>query len=106
MDPFLGEVRAFAATRMPEHGWLPCEGQLLRIREHPNLFTAIGLVYGGDGREWFAVPDLRGRAPAGADDLTQVNVLSGAAPVADDGGMLPYLVVTWAICTHGRHPAG
>jgi microcystin-dependent protein len=33
------------------------------ISEHESLFNLIGITYGGDGQETFALPDLRGRVP-------------------------------------------
>ena len=45
-----------------------CEGQLLPISENETLFQLIGTTYGGDGESTFALPDLRGLVPAGADE--------------------------------------
>jgi len=42
-----------------------CQGQLLPISEYDALFNLIGTIYGGDGNTTFALPDLRGRVPAG-----------------------------------------
>ena len=67
MEPFISEIRLFAFTDPPE-GWKPCDGTVLPIREHQALFSLIGATYGGDGVMYFALPDLRGRVPAGADD--------------------------------------
>ena len=61
-DPYVGEIRMFAGSFAPV-GWALCEGQLLPISENDVLFTLIGTIYGGDGEETFALPDLRGRAP-------------------------------------------
>jgi microcystin-dependent protein len=44
-------------------GWAFCDGQLMPISENDALFTLIGTMYGGDGQDTFALPDLRGRAP-------------------------------------------
>jgi microcystin-dependent protein len=43
-----------------------CSGQLLTIPQHTALFSILGTTYGGDGRNNFALPDLRGRAPVHA----------------------------------------
>jgi microcystin-dependent protein len=40
-----------------------CNGQLLPINQNQALFSLLGTTYGGDGRQTFALPDLRGRAP-------------------------------------------
>jgi len=60
--PYLGEIRLFAGATPPP-GWLPCDGTLLPIPGYDMLFRLIGSDYGGDGRNTFAVPDLRGRVP-------------------------------------------
>ena len=41
-----------------------CDGQILPINQNQSLFSLLGTTYGGDGRISFALPDLRGRAPA------------------------------------------
>lgn len=55
---FLGEIRMFAGTFAPI-GWQFCEGQILEINDHLGLFSLIGTIYGGDGRQTFGLPDLR-----------------------------------------------
>lgn len=60
---YIGEIRLFAGNFAPV-GWSFCDGQLLDISQNDALFTLIGTSYGGDGQTTFALPDLRGRAPA------------------------------------------
>ena len=38
----------------------------LQILDYPDLFSVIGITYGGNGMETFALPDMRGRFPMGA----------------------------------------
>jgi len=64
-QPYLAEIRLFAGNT-PPYGWFFCEGQLLPINVNPDydaLFSLIGTIYGGDGQNTFALPDLRSRAP-------------------------------------------
>lgn len=61
-EAYVGEVRLFAATFVPD-GWLACVGQQLPINQYNALFALIGTYYGGDGRTTFNLPDLRGRVP-------------------------------------------
>lgn len=61
-QPYVGEIRMFAGNFAPV-GWAKCEGQLLPISENEVLFQLIGTTYGGDGVNYFALPDLRGRIP-------------------------------------------
>lgn len=60
----IGEVGIFAGSFAPS-GWEFCEGQLLSIQDHQELFSILLTTFGGDGRTTFALPDLRGRAALG-----------------------------------------
>jgi microcystin-dependent protein len=62
-DYYVGEIRMVGFSFAPAPDWLACNGQTLQIREHQALFTLIGAVYGGDGINTFALPDLRSRVP-------------------------------------------
>lgn len=59
-EPFIGQIIMFAGNFAPR-GWAFCNGQLLAISDHLDLFAVLGTTYGGDGRTTFALPDLRGR---------------------------------------------
>jgi microcystin-dependent protein len=62
-----GMIVAYAANTAPA-GWLMCAGQLVARATFPQLFAAIGTVFGaGDGTTTFALPDLRGRVIAAPD---------------------------------------
>lgn len=61
-EQFIGEIRIFPYNRIPR-GWMPCMGQLLPIQSNTALFSLLGVQYGGDGRNNFAVPNLNGRVP-------------------------------------------
>lgn len=41
-------------------GWVLCDGQYLKISDFPQLFAAIGFLYGQQGDDQFRIPDLRG----------------------------------------------
>lgn len=75
MEPFIGQIQAFAFNFVPR-GWLACAGQTLDIASHTALFSLLGTQYGGDGRTTFKLPDLRGR----------VLINQGTAP-----GLSPYI---------------
>ncbi|WP_448663525.1 tail fiber protein [Sphingomonas sp. CJ20] len=62
--PMLGAVMAFAGRYVPE-GWMTCDGRLLDIGGHEQLYSVIGNQYGGDGVRKFALPNLSGAAPIG-----------------------------------------
>lgn len=65
----VGSVTAFAGSTAPA-GWMLCAGQAISRTEYVSLFLTIGTTYGtGDGSTTFNLPDLRGRAIAGKDDM-------------------------------------
>lgn len=61
-EPFIGEIRIFSFGYNPE-GWFPCDGRLLGVAEFTALFSLLSDVYGGDGRNTFALPNFQGRVP-------------------------------------------
>ena len=65
----LGEIRAFAGPTTPSL-WLSCYGQAISRTTYSALFAVIGTAWGsGDGSTTFNVPDLRGRALFGRDNM-------------------------------------
>lgn len=71
-----GSIIAFGGpkNKIPA-GWVVCDGQLYdrTERAYVNLFDAIGVSWGGDGGNKFAVPDLRGMFLRGVSDNTGVD---------------------------------
>jgi microcystin-dependent protein len=63
-QPYLGQIEAFPYGFIPK-GWQACQGQLLPISQFQPLFALIGISYGGNGTNNFALPDLRGRVAMG-----------------------------------------
>src|SRR5579875_4098 len=64
-----GVVTSYAGTSAP-NGWLLCYGQAVSRTAYAALFAAVGTAYGpGDGSTTFNLPDLRGRAPFGVDNM-------------------------------------
>ena len=61
-EPFLAEIR-IVGFNFPPRGWAQCDGQILPINQNQSLYSLLGTTYGGDGRNTFALPDLRGRVP-------------------------------------------
>ncbi len=62
MDPILGQVQLFPFGFAPE-GWALCNGTMLQVSQNPALFSLIGAIYGGDGRNTFALPNLMNAIP-------------------------------------------
>lgn len=65
MDGMVGEIRAFCFKYNPLY-WLPCDGTQYQIQQYPALYAVIGPRFGGDSKNYFNVPDLRGVVPFGA----------------------------------------
>lgn len=64
-----GMLMPFAGSAAPS-GWLLCAGQAVSRTTYAALFAAIGTAYGnGDSTTTFNLPDLRGRVPAGVDNM-------------------------------------
>jgi microcystin-dependent protein len=76
MDGILGFTTLFAGNFAPVN-WALCDGKLLSISQYPHLFAIIGIIYGGDGKKTFALPDLRGRAIAGAGESWSLGQAGG-----------------------------
>jgi microcystin-dependent protein len=68
-DFFLGEIRMFAFDWPPD-SWALCNGAAMAIRQNQALFSLFGTIYGGDGQNTFSLPDLRGRVPLHADNVS------------------------------------
>jgi microcystin-dependent protein len=65
----VGAVIPYAGLSAPPR-WLFCFGQNVSRTTYAALFAAIATTYGaGDGATTFTLPDLRGRAIAGKDDM-------------------------------------
>ncbi len=61
----VGAVEYFAAS-VPPAGYLKADGSAVGRATYPDLFAAIGTVYGeGDGETTFNLPDLMGRFAEG-----------------------------------------
>jgi microcystin-dependent protein len=63
-ESVLGVICMTAASYCPRNT-LEANGQILNIQQNTALYTLLGTTYGGDGRNTFALPDLRGRVPVG-----------------------------------------
>ncbi|GAA2448479.1 phage tail protein [Agromyces soli] len=68
-DPYLGEIRRVAFNFAPKN-WAFCNGQILSINTNQALFSLLGTTYGGNGSQTFALPNLQGRTPRGAGDVS------------------------------------
>ncbi|MBB4955930.1 microcystin-dependent protein [Agrobacterium vitis] len=64
MDSYLATILPVAFSYAPD-GWLGCWGQQISISQYNAIYSLVSNIYGGDGRTYFNLPDLRGRMPIG-----------------------------------------
>lgn len=81
----IGSISLFPYTCIPP-GWVPCDGQILNLRDHISLFSLIGNYYGGDGNNTLGMPDLRAATPMPIDCGVKYAIcVNGAYPNLSDG---------------------
>lgn len=61
-EPYMGQL-AYVAFNYAPQGWLQCDGTQLTLAQYNALYALLGVTYGGDGRTYFNLPDMRGRVP-------------------------------------------
>ena len=75
--PKAGFIYPLASSAVPE-GFLLCDGTAYSKTEYPELFAAIGTIYGsGDGSTTFNVPNLQTRVPVGAGSGYELGTTGG-----------------------------
>jgi microcystin-dependent protein len=87
-EPFLSEIKIMSFN-FPPKGWALCNGQLLPINQNQALFSLLGTTYGGDGRQTFALPNLRGQVPMHMGSSHTLGERGGAAAVTVNIQQLP-----------------
>lgn len=104
----VGSLMDYAGSTAPS-GWLLCYGQAVSRTTYSALFTALGTTYGvGDGSTTFNIPDCRGRARAGKDNMggTSADRLTGlSGGVNGDvlgavGGLETHTLTTAQLAAH------
>ena len=108
-----GTLLPYAGATAPT-GYLLSFGQAISRSTYADLFSAISTTYGvGDGSSTFNVPDLRGRAVAGQDDMggTSANRLTDQTggvngdTLGGSGGSETHTLTTAQLAAH-THGAG
>jgi len=97
-DYFIGEIRLFSGNYVPEN-FVPCDGRLLPITGNEALYSLLGVIWGGDGKVNFAVPDLRSRILVGQGTGPGLS----ARAVGQTGGVETNTLTTSTIPAH-THP--
>lgn len=61
----VGGMMPFAMNAAELKDWLPCDDTKYLVADYPELYAAIGNLWGGTPDVDFYVPDMRGRVPVG-----------------------------------------
>ena len=69
MGSYTGQIKIFAGIEAPAN-WEFCNGQSLSVKAYPELFALFKTTYGGDGKRFFKLPDMRGRIPVHQTGVT------------------------------------
>lgn len=99
-----GLLIPFAGDFAPP-GWLIADGRVLDVAAEPRLFAAIGARFGSDGATTFALPDLRGKAVAGAGARDGAVPLTPGETIAAGADRPAALALHHLIATGGSFPA-
>ena len=78
-NPYIGQVMTVASNFCPV-GWSTMNGQLLAIVTNQALFSLLGVTYGGDGHQTFALPTAKPVFTAAGAPLLQCIALQGVFP--------------------------
>jgi microcystin-dependent protein len=103
-----GSVQSYAGSSAPT-GWLLCFGQNVSRTTYADLFAVISTTYGsGDGSTTFGLPDLRGRVPAGLDNMggSDAGRLDWANTLGTSGGSQTHTLTTSEIPSHSHAQTG
>jgi microcystin-dependent protein len=104
-EAYIGEIRPFAGDFIP-NGWTECDGSLFPIELFMTAFALLDNRFGGDRARRFAVPDLRGCTPVGADAQYPLGTQFGSAIDASaTAGEIAYVPLRYIICLEGIFPS-
>ncbi len=110
----IGAIQDFAGSSAPS-GWYLCYGQNVSRTTYAALFAIIGTTYGaGDGLTTFGLPDCRGRATFGQDNMggtpaNRITVAGGnfdGTVLGGTGGQQNQTLTTAQLASHAHGLTG
>ena len=114
MTVFTGTIIPYGGSSAPS-GFLLCDGSAVSRTTYATLFGVIGTTFGsGDGSTTFNVPDLRGRVPAGKDNmggsaasrLTSTTMTPDGNTLGASGGEQTHTLTIAELASHGHDVRG
>jgi microcystin-dependent protein len=109
-----GTIIPYGGSSAPS-GFLLCDGSAVSRTTYATLFGVIGTTFGsGDGSTTFNVPDLRGRVPAGKDNmggsaasrLTSTTMTPDGNTLGASGGEQTHTLTIAELASHGHDVRG
>ena len=106
----VGVITPYAGSSAPS-GWLLCFGQTVSRTTYATLFAVLSTTYntGSEAGTDFRVPDLRGRAVAGLDNMggsaasrLTATVLTAANALGATGGTETHTLTTAQLASHNH----
>lgn len=85
----LAMIRTFAFNNILTSVILKSQGQVLSIASNQSLFSLLGIVYGGNGYENFALPDLAGKIEVGSQSYIDLGQVTGESQTTLTEPQLP-----------------
>lgn len=76
----------YVTSPIEAYGWMLCDGSALNSSEYPELFSALGYLYGGSG-DTFNLPDLQGQFLRGVGTTSGSVEERTKAPNGDSNGV-------------------
>ena len=104
----VGAVLPLAGNYEPP-GWFICDGRAVSRTTYSVLYSITGTKFGsGDGSTTFNIPDMRGRVPAGKDNLggisanrlTPATIPGGATDVGKVAGTERHVLTVAELAAH------
>lgn len=93
----VGQILEFATVSLPPY-CLPCDGASYLRADYPDLFSAIGVLWGSADSTHFNVPDMRGRVSVAS------GTGAGLSPraIADVGGEENHQLTNSELAAHSH----
>lgn len=104
-EVYVGQI-VMAGFNFAPKGFALCNGQLMPIMQNQALYSLLGTTYGGDGRNTFGLPDLRGRTPTGAPTSVDPGWQPAVQPMGQISGIESVTLLTSELPPHGHSVAG